>query len=93
MEALTPVERAEQRIRDLTDMRERIEAEIRRTRASLKKSRRRNPRPECSTEAGYQRHYREGEICAKCKAAHREHERNRYALEKARRENGIAVDL
>lgn len=81
-----PDNRLEQRVEELTEMRNRINAEIRATKAAMRKQGKRGPRPPCGTEKGYQRHYREGETCIPCMNAHRAHSRRQYAAAKESRE-------
>jgi hypothetical protein len=86
MGAQTPDERLESRMDELAELNKRVEGEMRRIKAALRRTnpngRPPGPRPPCDTERGYQRHYREGEHCDRCLAAHRRHERARYAARK-----------
>jgi hypothetical protein len=79
-------ETREQRLERLTFLRARIDAEIRELagQVPLVKRSRKNP-PPCGTESGYQRHRYYGEPrCDPCKAAHRLHNRAKYAAKVAR---------
>jgi hypothetical protein len=75
----------EQRLRELRDLRARINAEIRRTKAEIAAAKpKRPPRrprdviPPCGTESAYQRHRHYRELADRaCLDAHAAHERDR----------------
>ena len=92
MGAETPHNRLAERVEELTELRDKIDLEIRRVKAAMrtinrtKMGRPTTPRPPCGTEKGYQRHYREGEDCWDCRVAHSQHERDRYAARRAQQQ-------
>lgn len=85
------VQTLEQRLVDLRDLRRRVDAEIRKTRAAIadqkppsKPRRSRYVIPECGTESAYQRHRTRGEQADRaCLDAHAAHERERSAMRRA----------
>ena len=82
MRARTPAEKLD----ELLTLQARVEAEIKHTLHTIQRRTARRSRlvvPECGTETAYQRHHHRGEdIDDECKAAHRLHNRVKYAAAK-----------